>query len=82
MFAELLLGPHCPLCNCRVWPRFHRCPVVKGMATGDAVRMITGKVREILQDEPADRLVHDACAAMDELDGKFREQIAEQENAK
>lgn len=67
-----ILGFRC--CFCGKWRSgyWHRnCPTILSKPAAEAIHIVTAKVREILQDEPAGQAVHAAYRACDKLDETF-----------
>ena len=61
----------CPFCEKKVIPYWHKCGVLEKLSTDEKVRRVTTQVRAILDDEPADKLVHSVRDSMDKLDATF-----------
>jgi hypothetical protein len=66
-----LTGGECPICGQHAWSWCHKCPALKGLSDQATVNLLLNKVRNILDDEPADRFVHGAYEACEKLESVF-----------
>lgn len=66
----LVVGEFCPICGAYCWRWCHNC--LKNLPAKEAVELITHKVRNLLDDEPADQFVHTAYEAIDTLEKAFQ----------
>lgn len=67
-----LFGGVCPFCERYAVPCLgHDCPAMRGKSPDQIVAITTEKIRDILKDEPADKLVHGAFEACDGLEKAF-----------
>lgn len=71
--SDWLLGIDCPLvCGRRIFGwRSHNCAKLAGKTSAEQVQIATDLARTVLVDMPADKDVHGAYMALDELDGAF-----------
>ena len=68
---EWLIGFRCEFCGHWVWFCRHTCEAMIGLTDAQTIKLIAEKVRNTLDDDPADRCTHDVYEAMDHLERSF-----------
>lgn len=58
----------CPFCEHLAFSARHKCPTMAGMSDAEKISTIAAKVREVIERQPADRFIHDAEAALVNLE--------------